>query len=181
MAMPHPSCTVLLQPHSCGSEEAPHGSLCMDHHTCGTVGDAAWQSTPLTLSLSSLHLSIPRLPNFLHPFLSPLSPNNRKLPRSCSPTPHVAVSAMRTLSPGAATLPVCEPDQGRPVASLGSTASGAQRCHGRPLKVAWDGVGPCRVGSLEARTFLSLTLHLCCLKVAFSPGTFAASSMVEIV
>lgn len=126
----------MLEPLLCGSEEAPHGSICMGHHTCGIVGDAAWLSTPpLTLSLSSLHLSVPQRPNFLCPFLSLLSPNNRKLSRSCCPTPHIAVSAMRTLSQGAATLPVCEPDRGRPAASLGSTASGARRCRGRPLKV----------------------------------------------
>lgn len=185
MAMPCPFWVVLqhmLEPLLCGSEEVTHGSMCMDHHTCGTVGDAAWQSPPpLTLSLCSLHLSVPQRPNFLCPFLSLLSPNNRKLSRSCSPTPHIAVSAMRTLSQGAATLPVCEPDRGRPADSLGGTASGAWRCCGTPLKVAWDGVGPCRVGNWEARIFLSLTLHLCSLKVAFSLGTFAASSMVEIV
>lgn len=43
--------------------------------------------------------------------------------------------------------------------------------------LGWSGA----VQSWEARTFLSLTLHLCSLKVAFSPGTFAASSVVEIV
>lgn len=185
VAMPCPFWVVLqhmLEPLLCGSEEAPHGSMCMDHHTCGTVGDAAWQSTsPLTLSLCSLHLSVPQCPNFLRPFLSLLSPNNRKPSLSCSPTPHIVVSATRTLSQGAATLPVCEPDRGRPAASLGSTASGAWRCCGRPLKVAWDGVGPCRVGNWEARTYLPLTLHLRSLKVAFSLGTFTASSMVEIV
>lgn len=144
--MPCPSRVLLqdtLEPFLCGSEETLHGSTCVDNHTCGTVGDAVWQSAPpLTLSLSSLHLSIPQCPNFLRPFLSLLSPKTRKLPRSCSPTPPIAVSAVRTLSQGAATSPVCEPDQGRPAASLASTASGAWRCHGRPLKVAWDRVGP---------------------------------------
>lgn len=126
----------MLEPLWCGSEEALHGSICMGHHTCGTVGHAAWLSAPLlTLSLSSLHLSVPQCPNFLCPFLSLLSSNNRKLSRSWSPTPHIAVSAMRTLSQGAATLPVCEPDQGRPAPSRGTTASGARRCHGKPLKV----------------------------------------------
>lgn len=145
VAMPHLlelCCSPRWSP-SCVAGRKQHMS--MDHHTCGTVGDAAWHpAPPLTLSLPSLHLSVPQCPNFL-----PLSPNNRKLPFSCCPTPRSAVSAMRTLFQGAAMLPVCEPDQARPAVSLGRTASGAWRCHGRPLKVAWDGVRLCRAGSQD--------------------------------
>lgn len=139
VAMPHLAWVVLQHTLEPSCVAVRRHCMCMDHHTCGTVGDATWQSAPpLTLSLSSLHLSIPQCPNFLRPLLSP---NNRKLPRSCSPAPPSAVSGLRTLSQGAPMLLVCEPDQGRPAASLGSTASGARRCHGRPLKVAWEGVG----------------------------------------
>lgn len=158
--LPNGACLYLTLPALCWLTEDPlvwelgtlHDSMYMYHIMHGTAGRCS-------LAVTSSHffpVFYPSSPFPNSPISSLLSPDNRKLPRFCSPTPHVATSAARTLSQGAATLPVCEPDRGNPVASLGSSVSGARRCHGRPLKVAWDRAGMCRAGrsGWEARPFL---------------------------
>ena len=94
----------------------------------GLLGDAAWQSPPLTLSLSSLHPSspFPNAPISSLPSLPPFPQQQKAALLLLSNTTCCHLRQyVRTLSRGAGTLPVCEPDRGRPVASLGSTASGA--------------------------------------------------------